>query len=1253
MCLGLSFIVNTAQAQTTGTIFRDYNGNGTRQTTASATNILEPVVAGVIVNAYNSSDVCIASYVSGSNGIFSIPLSGTTYNGVQGSNTGFVPASTAIRLEFVIPDAQNDLKKVNANFDFPSSGGVNYGTAVRFVTSGSTGNNFAINYPAHYVANVNNTANSYYSVVQTLADPIAGSGNAGSQTAVLRIDYSATGDANSNNWPAAQTLALASQTGSLYGMAYSKQANKIFVSAYLKRHSGLGPADGTFSHSPGAIYIIDPTRTATSTPPAASFFISLDALGYPTHNSSGSPAYGSGTSYSISNNGLSGDLLEETINYIGQGWAVIGTNSQRGLPNTNTVAHHDPATFDQVGKLSLGDIELSDDGRFLFVTNLYDRKIYQLQLNSVTNPTSAVVAAIWSLPDPPLRSKSGIPNAANTYTGSYDNDEFYTGARGYQRPFALKYYRGKLLIGSVTTGEGPKGVSVIDNYEGNPEYTDLWAYVWELDANSGFSSNPILQFPLNFDRGFNDDNVNETYNPWNRTFMAPTNAGQNIVANAQPIFSDIEVDDQDNSLILGFRDRNGDQLAFQNGMLSGALTGENLRSAWAYGDCLRAWYNPTTQSFEIETNAKEGKSTTKPSTYGAFNYQGLDRGEFYFEDGLENLNGTPGTAFWHVNCAIGSLALLPGKQEVLLSHMDPMDYWSGGVSVFNNISGSNPRDLEVYLGNATGDIGKANGLGDLELFGQPAPIEIGNRVWSDLDADGIQDANEPGFSGVTVQLYSNGADGVPGTGDDQLLGTTTTNASGQYFFTTLTGTDGGGVDYGVNLQPNSNYNIRIGSSDWNNTTGVGTNDLVNRYVTLYKIQGNGMNGASDNDAFLHSSGFPMITFSTSASGNNSHTYDFGFSPAVATVGNQVWFDENGNGDFDESPTLGINGVTVKLFKETTPGSNAYSLAQTTTTRSNLNGDPGYYLFTVLEQANYKIQFAIPGSAVTIQNSNVGVDLNNDANPADGFTVPFALNPAGTGLARTNLTIDAGFILLDIGDYVWLDANANGVQDAGELPLSGVIIDLYDASGNPVQVCKSDYAATDFASETDNDGSIGFDSPWSLSGTGTAIGSGELAVSGQTGLATRFLSRPTSYPIDTVRVSFSLRQSGLTGSENFEIQYYNGTSWVSLIQLNGNDIGSTYSTFQYSSQTIPGLLSIRGIRFREVNYDNSDFVYVDNLNVSFKRTCIPVRDTTDINGKYSFNIPQHNLQASTSYELRISESQSAVSGYTITSTGGGT
>ena len=60
------------------------------------------------------------------------------------------------------------------------------------------------------------------------------------------------------------------------------------------------------------------------------------------------------------------------------------------------------------------------------------------------------------------------------------------------------------------------------------------------------------------------------------------------------------------------------------------------------------------------------------------------------------------------------------------------------------------------------------------LLCDPAPTEIGNRVWNDANGDGTQDPSEGGIAGLTVRLVNAG-----GT----QLATTTTNAQGQYKFT--------------------------------------------------------------------------------------------------------------------------------------------------------------------------------------------------------------------------------------------------------------------------------------------------------------------------------------------------------------------------------------------------------------------------------------------------------------------------------------
>ena len=82
---------------------------------------------------------------------------------------------------------------------------------------------------------------------------------------------------------------------------------------------------------------------------------------------------------------------------------------------------------------------------------------------------------------------------------------------------------------------------------------------------------------------------------------------------------------------------------------------------------------------------------------------------------------------------------------------------------------------------------------------QPAPVadstsdpveaRIGDLVWEDLDGDGTLNGAETGISGVTVELYDPGPDGVRGGGDDTLLDTQVTAGDGSYEFTGLAAGD--------------------------------------------------------------------------------------------------------------------------------------------------------------------------------------------------------------------------------------------------------------------------------------------------------------------------------------------------------------------------------------------------------------------------------------------------------------------------------
>lgn len=113
--------------------------------------------------------------------------------------------------------------------------------------------------------------------------------------------------------------------------------------------------------------------------------------------------------------------------------------------------------------------------------------------------------------------------------------------------------------------------------------------------------------------------------------------------------------------------------------------------------------------------------------------------------------------------------------------------------------------------------GKGIGLGDLIALCDPAPIEIGNRVWTDTDADGIHDAGEASIAGVTVQLIKNG----------NVIATSTIDASGNYYFSSAAGTSSASAIYGITqLMNNMQYIVRIPNvQGGSKQTALGTNSL--------------------------------------------------------------------------------------------------------------------------------------------------------------------------------------------------------------------------------------------------------------------------------------------------------------------------------------------------------------------------------------------------------------------------------------------
>ena len=321
----------------------------------------------------------------------------------------------------------------------------------------------------------------------------------------------------------------------------------------------------------------------------------------------------------------------------------------------------------------------------------------------------------------------------------------------------------------------------------------------------------------------------------------------------------------------------------------------------------------------------------------------------------------------------------------VVEFVKPADYAFTGAGKGTTIDDSDANTTTGRSGVITLAAGQVNTTIDAGLV---KLLSLGDRVWLDADANGVQDGGEAGLAGVSVTLTDLGTDGDLGTSDDVVIGTQVTDGSGNYLF-----------------------------------TGLMPGQYVASFTTpdgyLFSAAGQGGNPAADSNAGA-TGNTDIITLST-----DDLTIDAGVYQ-TASLGDFVWNDANANG-VQDSGEAGIEGVTVKLLD----GSGAET-GQTTVTDVN-----GLYGFDGLVPGTYSVRFMAPsGYAITGVDKGGDDTLDSDAN---------ALGTTGTvtlGSGQHNTTLDAGLVQLRaIGDFAWVDANANGVQDSGETGLAGVSVTL--------------------------------------------------------------------------------------------------------------------------------------------------------------------------------------------------------------------
>jgi uncharacterized repeat protein (TIGR01451 family) len=175
---------------------------------------------------------------------------------------------------------------------------------------------------------------------------------------------------------------------------------------------------------------------------------------------------------------------------------------------------------------------------------------------------------------------------------------------------------------------------------------------------------------------------------------------------------------------------------------------------------------------------------------------------------------------------------------------------------------------------------------------------------------------------------------------------------------------------------------------------------------------------------------------------------------AAELGDYVWVDSNGDGLQNDGPS-GLNGVYVELVMPGADGLPRTLDDLVLTSMVTQNGPspgnaPGWYSFPGLAPGSYYVQFHPPATyAPTI--ADVGGDdgLDSDADPITACSPLVTLGPN-----QVDPTIDLGLIdegVAALGDYVWFDRNADGLQNDAVLDgVNGVTVRLWADDGDGVR-----------------------------------------------------------------------------------------------------------------------------------------------------------------------------------------------------------
>ena len=253
----------------------------------------------------------------------------------------------------------------------------------------------------------------------------------------------------------------------------------------------------------------------------------------------------------------------------------------------------------------------------------------------------------------------------------------------------------------------------------------------------------------------------------------------------------------------------------------------------------------------------------------------------------------------------------------------------------------------------------------------------------------------------------------------------------------------------VGVQHNSAPDLANLDTDWEAMPSgqLGTNLAVNGTQTLYVLVK--VNPYTEGKTITNTATLGDYDQVDSNKDNNTSSASFTVGGSISGT---IYNDTDATWINDRGIDKPFEGVTVRLLDANgNPVKDSSGADITATTDAN-----GNYTFNRLPLGDYKVE-VVPDHA-TVDGENVSL---SDYTQTYGYQTSTKRSEAGKGKLTTptiSLTtsnanvskVDFGFVKpASVGNFVWFDANKDGIQDADEVGVAGVTVTLTDGAGNPV------------------------------------------------------------------------------------------------------------------------------------------------------------------------------------------------------------